>query len=96
METSKDKQALNTECKTKPDISYPTKWQYKIIGRVPSELLSCIKEVMGGREHTCSKGNSSKTGKFTTYNTTCTVTSEEERNKIFKYFEESESVKMVI
>jgi len=54
-----------------------------------------MKEV-GDKEHLCSLGNTSKTGKFTTYNASCSVESEEERNKIFKYFETHDDVDMVI
>ena len=96
METSNDKLIVDEACKTKPDIDYPTNWGYKLIGRDKKKLLSCIKEAMGKKEHLCSLGNVSKTGKFTTYNASCTVETEEERNRIFKYFEEHDAVEMVI
>jgi len=96
VETSNDKLILDEACKTKPDIAYPTNWGYKLIGRDKKKLLSCIKEAMGKKEHLCSLGNVSKTGKFTTYNASCTVETEEERNRIFKYFEEHDDVEMVI
>jgi len=91
-----EKLILDESCKTKPDIDYPTKWGFKIIGKDKDKLLSCIKEVMEGKEHLCSLGNVSKTGKFTTYNASCIVEDEEERNKIFKYFEENDDINMVI
>ncbi|MCF6244323.1 MAG: DUF493 domain-containing protein [Sulfurovum sp.] len=96
MATSKDKLILDESCKTKPDIEYPTNWGFKIIGRDKNKLLSCIKEIMREKEHVCSIGNISKTGKFTTYNTSCIVMNEEERNKIFKYFEDHDDIDMVI
>ena len=87
---------LDNECKTRPDIDYPCQWSYKIIGRDKDKLLACIKEIMGNKRYTCSVGNVSKTGKFTTYNTSCKVEDETERNKIFKYFEDHAAVEMVI
>ena len=98
MATSKDnkKLVLDENCKIRPDIDYPTSWGYKLIGRDKKKLLACIKEAMGDKEHLCSLGNVSKTGKFTTYNTSCTVETEEERNRIFKYFEKHGDVEMVI
>ena len=87
---------LNSETQEKPEINYPTNWGFKLIGRDKEALLSCIKEAMGKKEHLCSLGNTSKTGKFTTYNASCSVESEEERNKIFKYFETHEDVDMVM
>ncbi len=83
----------------RPKINYPTDWGFKIIGRDKVALEKCIKEIMkleGNKKHLCSIGNQSKTGKFTTYNATCSVGNEEERNRIFKYFEEHDDVEMVI
>ncbi|RUM70884.1 MAG: DUF493 domain-containing protein [Sulfurovum sp.] len=91
-----DETILKDECKTRPDITYPTNWGFKIIGRDKEKLLACIKEAMGDKEHLSSAGNVSKTGKFHSYNTSCIVETEEERNKIFKFFEEHEAVEMVI
>ncbi len=96
METSKDKLILDGNCKTRPDIKYPTNWGFKLIGRDKDSLLKCIKEAMGEKEHLCSLGNKSKTGKFHSYNASCTVDTEEERNKLFKYFEKHTDVDMVI
>ena len=80
----------------RPEIEYPTNWGFKIIGRDKEKLLACIKEAMGEKEHLCSIGNTSRTGKFTTYNASCTVDTEEERNRIFKYFSDHEDIEMVI
>ena len=87
---------LDENMPDKPEIEYPTPWGFKIIGKDKENLLACIKEVMGEKEHLCSLGNKSKTGKFTTYNASCTVDTEEERNRIFKYFSEHDHIDMVI
>ena len=95
-ENKKEPLILDGECKTKPDITYPTQWGFKLIGKDKEKLLSCIKEIMQEKEHLCSLGNASSTGKFHSYNASCSVESEEERNKIFKFFEEHNDVNMVI
>ena len=87
---------LDENMPERPDISYPTSWGFKIIGKDKDKLLSCIKEAMGEKDHLCSLGNQSKTGKFTTYNASCTVDTEEERNRIFKYFSDHSDIDMVI
>jgi len=90
---------LDDKTQEKPKIEYPTNWGFKLIGRDKEALLACIKEIMkevGEKEHLCSLGNTSRTGKFTTYNASCTVDTEEERKRIFKYFEEHDDVDMVI
>ena len=87
---------LDDNNKEKPDIEYPTQWGFKLIGKDKDALLSCIKEIMGDREHTCHVGNVSKTGKFHSYNAKCQVETEEDRDRIFKYFQDHDDVKMVI
>ena len=87
---------LDKNTQERPTIEYPTNWGFKLIGRDKEKLLACIKEAMGEKEHLCSLGNASRTGKFHSYNASCTVDTEEERNRIFKYFEDHADVDMVI
>ena len=87
---------LDDKTQDKPQIDYPTNWKFKLIGRDKDSLLACIKEAMEEKEHLCSLGNRSKTGKFHSYNASCSVESEEDRNRIFKYFEDHNDVDMVI
>ena len=98
MATSNDKEKalLDEACKTRPDIDYPTSWNYKLIGRDIDKLIQCVKDAMGDKPHHCTQGNVSRTGKFHAYNTNCTVEDEAERNRIFKYFEDHSAVEMVI
>lgn len=87
---------LDNNTQEKPQIEYPTRWGFKVIGRDKDALIACIKEVMGEKEHLCSLGNQSRTGKFTTYNASCVVESQEERDKLFKCFQEHKDVEVVI
>ena len=87
---------LDDKTPDRPQIDYPTNWGFKLIGRDKDSLLKCIKEAMGEKEHKCALGNRSKTGKFHSYNASCSVDSEAERNRIFKYFEDHNDIDMVI
>jgi uncharacterized protein len=87
---------LDANTKEKPQIEYPTHWGFKIIGTSKEELLDCIKEIMGDKEHLCSCGNVSSGGKFHSYNASCEVATKEERDMIFKAFQDHPSVKIVI
>ncbi len=87
---------LDDKTQDRPKIEYPTNWGFKLIGRDKDKLLVCIKEAMGEKKHLCSLGNASRTGKFHSYNASCNVENEEERNRIFKYFEDHDDVDMVI
>jgi len=87
---------LDNNSQEKPKIEYPTNWGFKIIGRDKDKLKACIKEVMGEKEHLCSTGNASKTGKFHSYNASCMVEDQEERDRLFKSFQDHDDVEMVI
>lgn len=87
---------LDENSNQRPDIEYPCEWGYKIIG-VSKELLeACVFEVMGKRDYTIAKGKSSSNGKFYALTATCEVASQEDRNIIFKAFQDHKDVKMVI
>ena len=88
--------ASDDKTQESPKIEYPTQWGFKLIGRDKEALLASIKEVMGDKEHLCSLGNPSRTGKFHSYNASCTVESQEERDRLFRAFQDHDDVKMVI
>ncbi|NEW61583.1 DUF493 domain-containing protein [Sulfurovum sp. bin170] len=87
---------LDDKCQTKPNIEYPCQWEYKIIGTNKVELEVSISDIMGDRDYKSRAGNSSSKGKFHSLNASCNVASEDERNAIFKAFQEHVAVKMVI
>ncbi|SFV54290.1 Proposed lipoate regulatory protein YbeD [hydrothermal vent metagenome] len=87
---------LDDKCQTKPHIEYPCEWGYKIIGTNKIELEASIFDVMGDREYKSRAGNSSSKGKFHSLNASCVVASQEERDTIFKAFQEHPAIKMVI
>ncbi|ADV47324.1 HP0495 family protein [Nitratifractor salsuginis] len=80
----------------KEELSYPRQWGFKIIGRDKEKLAAAVKEVLGHKEHLSSPGNASRTGKFHSHNASCHVESKEERDKLFKAFQDHEDVDMVI
>ncbi|WP_456393036.1 HP0495 family protein [Nitratifractor sp.] len=80
----------------KAELEYPRQWGFKIIGKDKEKLAAVIKEVMGEKEHLCSAGNTSRTGKYHSYNASCRVQSKEERDRLFKAFQDHEDVEIVI
>ncbi|MCH9740003.1 MAG: DUF493 domain-containing protein [Epsilonproteobacteria bacterium] len=80
----------------KPDIEYPCQWGYKLIGTDKAKLETCIFDVMAHRDYKCKVGNTSSKGKFISMNTSCEVSSQEERDALFKAFQDHCDVKMVI
>ncbi|MEO1953254.1 MAG: DUF493 domain-containing protein [Campylobacterales bacterium] len=87
---------LDNNTTQKPQIEYPTRWGFKLIGKDKDRLKKCIAEILQEKEHICNIGNTSKNGKFHSYNASCIVENQAERDKIFKCFQEHPDVKMVI
>ncbi|HHO42593.1 MAG TPA: DUF493 domain-containing protein [Epsilonproteobacteria bacterium] len=87
---------LDDSTTQKPEISYPTRWGFTIIGRDKDVLHNCIKEVLQSKEHLCSYGKSSKNGKFQSYYASCIVQSQEERDALFGAFSSYEGVDVVL
>ena len=87
---------LDDKTPDKPEIDYPTRWGFKLIGRDKEALHKAIKEVMGDKEHLSAAGNASKTGKFHSYNASCEVEDQEERDRLFKAFQDHDDIDMVI
>ncbi len=88
METSKE----NKE----PELSYPREWGFKVIGKEKEKLIKAIENVLGHKEYSCSEGNTSRTGKFCSHNAKCNVESKEERDRLFKAFQDHDDVDMVL
>ena len=80
----------------KPQIDYPCEWGYKLIGRDKQALEVAIFDIVGKRAYKTKGGNSSSKGKFHSLNMKCRVESQEDRDSIFKAFQDHVDVKMVI
>ena len=87
---------LDDKYDERPKIEYPCEWGYKIIGRDRDALEAAISEIMGERKYMKREGNSSSKGKFHSLNMRCAVESEDDRDTIFKAFQDHNDVKMVI
>ncbi|MDD5771861.1 MAG: DUF493 domain-containing protein [bacterium] len=67
----------------KPKIDYPCEWTYKIIGYEGDVVEKALPSVMGDVSYKFCTSNKSKTGKYTSFNLTVNVESEEKRIEIF-------------
>jgi putative lipoic acid-binding regulatory protein len=65
------------ECK--PEIAYPCRWVYKVIGRDLSLLQSAVAEVLTGRSYAATPSRSSKGGAYHCLSVELTVESESVR-----------------
>ena len=87
---------LDKNTEEKPEINYPTKWGFKVIGRDKDKVEQAIKDILCNKTHSCKFSNSSKGGKFSSFSAECTVDNEEERDALYKAFGEHSDVNYVM
>jgi len=82
--------------KRKPDIEYPTNWQYKIIGSDVDEMLSAVEESIIGLEYEIVFSKASSNEKYFSLNVSLIVPSEIVRDIIFQKLSSHPAIKIVI
>ncbi len=80
----------------KPEIDYPCRWQYKVIGTGKDDILAAISSVVGDQDHDICESKKSSSGKYLSINLELTVHSEDMRNSIFMELQRHPSLKMII
>ena len=82
------------ECK--PEIAYPCRWVYKVIGRDLSLLHSAVEEILSGRNYSATPSRSSKGGAYHCLDVEMTVDSEPDRLGIYEKLRRHPAVIMVL
>lgn len=80
----------------RPEINYPCKWSYKVIGSNAERLLEAIDKASCGIDYDVVLSNVSKNAKYLSLNLTLEVPSEFMRKLIFQKLGESEHIKYVL
>lgn len=80
----------------KPEINYPTKWEYKIIGSNVNEMIKAVESIVNDLKYDITPSNISKKGKYFSLNLLVFVSSEMERDKIFQELTNHLAIKFVI
>jgi len=82
----------------KPEITYPCRWQYRLIGRFAELMEAEAKAIVDEleRPHTLSEGNKSRTGKFVSMELSVEVRHEEERLLIYDRLTKSQVIMQVL
>lgn len=83
------------EINGKPQIDYPTQWEYRIIGKDKKELEEIVKGIFPS-SYTLKEGNTSNGGKFVSIVVSTEVASEEERNELFAKLKNHPQISMVL
>jgi putative lipoic acid-binding regulatory protein len=80
----------------KPLITYPCRWDYKIIGADAQRLRGVVALIMKDIEHTVADSNRSPGGKYCSVALTVMVRDEAHRDQIFMALRDHEDVIMVL
>ncbi len=80
----------------KPQIDYPCKWPYKIIGDNIEEMISAVEKVMFDLEYDLTPSNISRKGKYFSLNIIVVVPSEMVRDLIFQNLNKHSAIKYVM
>lgn len=83
------------EINGKPQIDYPTQWEYRIIGKDKKELEEIVKEIFP-QGYELKDGQASSGGRFVSIVVSAEVASEQERNELFAKLKNHPQVSMVL
>jgi putative lipoic acid-binding regulatory protein len=86
---------MNLESK-RPEVDYPTKWDYKIIGPDIDEMIEAVESVIVDVEYDISASNISRKGKYFSLNVSVVVPSEIVRDLIFQKLSAHPAIKFVV
>jgi putative lipoic acid-binding regulatory protein len=76
-------------------IDYPCEWLYKVIGRDKKSVHNAVACIIQDREYHINDSNTSKTGKYRSFNVTVMVSDEAYRNSIYQAFKGHDDIKFV-
>ncbi|MCZ6633778.1 MAG: DUF493 domain-containing protein [bacterium] len=81
---------------SKPEICYPAKWQYTLIGTDETTIREVVSEVLGAHNYTLTLSNNSATGKYCSLSLSTTVLNEAHRLETHHALLSNSNIKMVL
>lgn len=80
----------------KPEVTYPCRWPYRVIGTDENGLHAGIAAVLNSYAYEISKGNVSKKGTYRSVHVEVNVAHEQEKNELFDKLKAIRGVKFVL
>lgn len=77
-------------------VEYPCRWLYKIISIEGNDLAAAVEQIIEDSDYLLTHSNTSRKGKYVSYNLEITVHTEEARNFFFTALKEHPAIKMVL
>lgn len=87
---------MDNQKKQKPEIKYPCKWQYKIIGQDVDKMISAVERIVSGFDYEITPSNLSSNEKYYSLNLWVMIPTEFTRNMIFRKLGECGDIRFVI
>ncbi len=81
---------------TGPEIEYPCRWRYRLIGTAEDALRAAVADFVGEREFDLSHSHTSRKGTYVSLVLTLVVRTEEERLELYQQLSEHPSTRMVL
>lgn len=79
-----------------PEIDYPARWGYRLIGADPDALRDAVREVLGDVEHVVAPSHTSKRGRYHAFAVELVVESETQRLAFFEAFRAHDAIVYVL
>ncbi|MBZ0182603.1 MAG: DUF493 domain-containing protein [Melioribacteraceae bacterium] len=80
----------------KPNIEYPCKWTFKVIGNDLEKMIAAMEEVSTGFEYEITSSNISKKGNYFSMNLIVLLNSDTERISIYNLLSERPCIKYIL
>jgi len=80
----------------KPEISYPTRWTYRIVGTDTLSIRSRVALIAGEREYELAPSQESSKGSYVSLRLDLVVSDEVDRDAIFAALQADPAIKMVL
>ncbi len=77
------------------NIDYPCEWLYKVIGSNKESVHNAVAGIIQNNEYHINDSNTSKTGKYQSFNVTVMVSDEAYRNNIYQALKGHDDIKFV-
>jgi len=87
---------LDEALQGKPEIRYPCRWSYKLIGKSERDLRAAVALVLADQDYDLNRSNRSRTGRYCSLALSLVVHDERERRWIGQTLHEHAAVTMVL
>ena len=87
---------MNEKSGCKPEIQYPCRWHYRLIGEDRTAILEAIHSLVGVKTYVIDEGNVSSGGRYLSLNLEMTVMDEAERLRFYQLFAENSAIRVVL